>query len=383
MFGKDEYATRLNNVKERMDKIDILLLSDPCNIHYITGFDGESFYVPQILVITKDCDEPVLILRKIDKNAATVTTYLHECNVLSYDDEYIHSQTTHVYEYVATYLKDKYPEESVIGVELDSYYFTAKSFLILQNRLNKATIIDSNNLVNWIRLIKSDLEIDYMKKAAHNAEKIMKTAIEKISSKKKLSNIVGSILKKSWEGCDNNEGGSPAIQPVLSSGNGAAHLTDPSKIVEINEGIFIELCGVYRRYHCPIARTVYMGTPPEKWLTLNRVVIKGLNKALKSIRPGITAEDIEQKWQEYINKHGYTKDSRLGYSIGIGYPPDWGEKTVSLRANDKTILQPNMCFHVIAGMWMDDWGIEQSESIIITKTGYESLCNFPKSLFIK
>lgn len=66
--------------------------------------------------------------------------------------------------------------------------------------------------------------------------------------------------------------------------------------------------------------------------------------------------------REHIAKKGLTKEFRIGYAMGLNYPPDWGEHTASLRPGDPTILEPNMTFHMILGMWMDDYGFECSES---------------------
>ena len=84
-----------------------------------------------------------------------------------------------------------------------------------------------------------------------------------------------------------------------------------------------------------------------------------------------------------MSKYGLKKESRLGYSTGIGYPPDWGEHTMSIRLNDTTILEPNITFHMIAGMWMDSWGLEISETIKVTNSGCETFCNFPRKLYVK
>ncbi|MFO7888748.1 MAG: ectoine hydrolase DoeA, partial [bacterium] len=84
-----------------------------------------------------------------------------------------------------------------------------------------------------------------------------------------------------------------------------------------------------------------------------------------------------------ISHSTVVKESRLGYSIGLNYPPDWGEQTVSLRPGDKTVLQPNMAFHIIPGIWYKEVGFEVDASVQITKNGYESLYYFPIELFIK
>ena len=85
---------------------------------------------------------------------------------------------------------------------------------------------------------------------------------------------------------------------------------------------------------------------------------------------------------EVLEKHGVEKESRAGYSIGLGYPPDWGEHTLSIRKNEMTVLEPNVTYHLMCGMWMDTWGLELSESIRVTQDGCELFCNFPRDLHI-
>jgi ectoine hydrolase len=97
----------------------------------------------------------------------------------------------------------------------------------------------------------------------------------------------------------------------------------------------------------------------------------------------VTAEEIEEAWRGVISKHGLEKESRIGYSIGVSYPPDWGEHTISLRPKDKTVMQPGMTMHCIPSLWVKDWAIEISEAFRITETGSETFCDFPRQLFEK
>jgi len=137
------------------------------------------------------------------------------------------------------------------------------------------------------------------------------------------------------------------------------------------------------RYHCPQARTVFLGTPPQKLVDTAKVVVEGLNAVIGAARPGLTCEEVEGVWRGVIAKAGIVKESRIGYSCGLNYPPDWGEHTISLRPGDKTVLQPDMTIHVIPGIWQDDWGIEISECIHLTDKGAEPLAHTPRELIVK
>ena len=108
-----------------------------------------------------------------------------------------------------------------------------------------------------------------------------------------------------------------------------------------------------------------------------------MNKALCVAKPGNTAEDIYNAYNNIVMRvDNLGKQSRIGYSFGIGYPPDWGEKTLSCRPNDKTVLKKGMCLHLIAGCG-DGFDYEYSEAIVITDEYPELLCKTPRGLFIK
>jgi ectoine hydrolase len=85
-----------------------------------------------------------------------------------------------------------------------------------------------------------------------------------------------------------------------------------------------------------------------------------------------------------LQKHGIYREGRCGYPIGLSYPPDWGERTASIRVEDETILQPGMTFHFMPALWMDTWGLETTETILITDSGpAETLCTIERKLFVK
>ena len=104
---------------------------------------------------------------------------------------------------------------------------------------------------------------------------------------------------------------------------------------------------------------------------------------LETAKPGMFCEDIAKAFNSTIARYGFIKDNRCGYAIGISYPPDWGERTMSFRAGDKTVLQPGMTFHFMPALWLDDGGIETTEPIVITETGCEKLCKTPTGLVVK
>jgi ectoine hydrolase len=239
--------------------------------------------------------------------------------------------------------------------------------------------------VNWQRAVKSPREIEYMRVAARIVEKMHARILDKVEPGMKKSDLVAQIYEAGITGADGYGGDYPAIVPLLPTGSDAAapHLTWDDSAFTANAGTFFEIAGCFKRYHCPLSRTVYLGKPPQHFIEGEKAVVEGIEAGLAMAKPGNKTEDIANAFFAVLRKFGIEKDSRCGYPIGASYPPDWGERTMSLRPGDKTVLEPGMTFHFMPGLWLDDWGLEITESILITDTGVETFCNTPRKLFVK
>jgi Xaa-Pro dipeptidase len=386
-FSISEYKERIKKTKQRMasEGIEVLLVTDPANMNYLSGYDGWSFYVHQLLILIIDEEQPFWIGRGQDANGAKVTTWLNSDNIIPYTDDYVQSTTKHPMDFVSDILQEIGQSNRTIGVEMDAYYFTAKCLESLRRGLPNAHFKDATSMVNWVRIVKSAQEIEYMKKAAKIVENAMQVGIESIQEGIRECDVVAKIYQAQISGTEDFGGDYPAIVPLLPSGEKTStpHLTWTDQPYKKGEPVILELAGCYKRYHSPLSRTLVIGEPPEHVKDLANVVIEGLNTALETVRPGITCEEVELAWKKSIEKSGFIKDSRIGYSMGLNYPPDWGEHTASLRPGDKTILEPNMTFHMIPGIWLEKYGVELSESFRVTETGCEVFANFPRQLFIK
>ena len=386
-FELSEYRTRLDKTKQRMETrgIEVLLATDPANMCYLTGYDGWSFYVHQMVILALDEEEPLWVGRGMDANAAKITSYLQHANIHAYPDDYVQSTIKHPMDYVADLVKEKGWSKRVIGVEMDNYYFTAACLESLKRNLPNAEIKDASALVNWVRVIKSPHELVYISQAALIAERAMRIGIDRIQPGIRQCDAAAAIYQALISGTEDFGGDYPGICPLLPTGvrTSTPHLTWTDKPFVRNETTILELAGCRLRYHSPMARTVHLGKPPA-WLTHTaEVVAEGLNSTLTAMQSGAICEDVEAVWRQTVEKQGIVKDSRIGYSVGLNYPPDWGEHTLSLRPGDKTVLQTNMTLHLMLGIWQDDRGYEISECVRVTEAGGETFAHFPGKLFLK
>ncbi|QCS41560.1 M24 family metallopeptidase [Natrinema versiforme] len=386
IFDEAEYERRVARTKERLreEDLDAIIVADPANMNYLTGYDGWSFYVHQAVVVTPDRDEPVWIGRDMDGGGARATTHLGDDSIRAYSDDHVHSpHDLHPMDYVAGVLEELEVADGRIGLEMDAAYFTAKSYTRLQQNLPEAEFEDATLLVGWVRIKKSERELEYMREAARISENAMRAGLDVIEEGVPEYEAAAAIYEQLITGTEEYGGDYPSIVPLMPSGDhtGTPHLTWTDREFEDGDPVIIELSGCRHRYHSPLARTTFVGDPPAELEETADIVVEGLEAALDAAEPGVTCESVEEAWRETIAQYGLEKEDRIGYSMGLGYPPDWGEHTASIRPGDETVLEEDMTFHMIPGIWTDEIGMEISETFHVTSDGTETLADFPRELF--
>lgn len=386
-FSQKEYKSRLKRVKDRMlsEGLEALVITEPSNIYYLTGYDAWSFYTSQAVVVVINEEMPHWIGRIIDRQSARVTTYLPDENIIAYPDIYVHTPDRHPSQFMADYILRLQPNLKSVGVEMGAYYYTARDHAELVKSMPNVTFKDAELLVNWVRFIKSEQEVSYMREAGVISDRMFKSALEIAEPGVRECDVAAALYKSAMEGGE-TFGGVPASSPPhLAFGVRALepHPTFSEQPIAPNSVANLEFSGARLRYHAPISRTIYFGQPPQAYLDLASWVVEGLEESLNVVKPGITAADVEVPWRKVLGRHGIEKNGRLGYSIGIAYAPTWGERTSSLRPGDFSLLEPGVAFHLMAGLWLQDTGITITQSFVVSETGYEALTKTPRQLFVK
>lgn len=385
-FTDAEYTLRLAKVREAMDQAgwEVLVLSDPSNMAWLTGYDGWSFYTHQAVVVTHD-EDPLWWGRQMDAKGARRTVYMSDDRIVGYPDDYVQSTDLHPHQHLAGLMGDL-GLTGWIGVEFDNYYYSAAAHEHLSKGLPTASFGDATGLVNWQRAVKSEQELTYMRAAGKIVEAIHQRILELAEPGVRKNDIVAEIYRIGITGIGEYGGDYPAIAPLLPTGPDASapHLTWDERPLTSGAGTFFEVAGCVRRYHVPLCRTIFLGNPPQEMRNAEKALLEGLEAGLEAARAGNRACDVAGALYEALDHAGIKREGRCGYPIGLSYPPDWGERTISFRKTDETILEPGMTFHFMPGLWMDDWGLEITESIVITESGpAETLSDVPRKMFVK
>ena len=385
-FSRTEYAERLAKTRIAMDAagIDVLFCCDPSNMAWLTGYDGWSFYVHQGVIIGPTGD-PVFWGRAMDAVGASKTVYMDQSNITAYCDDYVMSSERHAMQHLAGVLRDLGWVGMRLGVEMENYYYTAKAHAVLNDELG-GTFTDATLLVNHLRGVKSETELLYMRRAARIVENMHAKIFEVFEPGKRKNEVVADIYHTAIWGTEEFGGDYAAICPLVPTGDeaAAAHLTWSDKPIPNNSGTFFEIAGCHRRYHAPLCRTIWLGEPPRDVSFAEEVVLEGIAAGIDKARVGNTAGDVARAFYAVLQKHGVPREGRCGYPIGLSYPPDWGERTYSIRTDDETEFQENMTFHFMTALWMPDWGLEITEPLRIQAgAAAEPLADYPRQLFVK
>ncbi len=387
LFKRDEFLARIGRVKAVMlaRGMDTLIVASPANQFWLTGYDGQSYYTPQAVVVRLDTEEPLWIGRKMDAAGARFTAFLAPANVLPYPDAYVGSADLHPMQFLTEELTRRGWHVGTVGVETDDYYYTAKWDALLRHGLPDARFADAFLLVNRCRMVKSEAELGFMREAGQIAAAAQQAAFDAAAPGVRQCDVMAEVYRVTTAGLPGFGGTFPCKPPnaMVDEMCAAPHLSWTDEPLRPDSLFYIEMGGVRHRYHSPLSRCIKLGPVPAKMRDLCSVIAEGLQAALARVMPGVTCGEVAEEWETVIRRHGIEKDSRIGYPVGIGYPPTWGELTASLRRNDRTVMETGMTFHCIPALWLDDYGLVISETFAVTEQGAECFADFPRQLMVK
>lgn len=379
-FPRGEYLRRLAAVKSEMARLGIeaLFVSNPGNLTYLTGFMGRSA-APQCLVVSIHEEEPTFIVRPLDAAAAAYQSFLDRGSMVAYPEKLAGNPNMDAYDAVIDFLHEAGLAKSGVGLEM--YHLPAQAAEKFKRRLPQARIVDANKTVTWVRTIKSDLEISVMKEVAAISDAALSRATEVIRSGVREADVVAELVATLARGTNGKPGTSfnPNSPVWLNAGprSATAHIYWTEETIQSGSHVNLELSGARHGYAAPLSRTFSIGSPSDHLRRVHEAQLAGLEAALEVVRPGAVCSDVAGAAYRAIEKLGFKKVSRCGYSVGI----DWMEQTASFNDADKTELKPNMTFHLMLGNWMEDFGYVISETICVTKSGVEVLTSTPRKLF--
>jgi Xaa-Pro dipeptidase len=380
-FPDTEYTARLRSVREAMGQkdVDVLLITSPENIYYLTGLNHQGYFAFTMLIFPRDGDAQI-VARAHEEVIMAERVKLAEHIGYGEDDDPAMT--------VVKALKDAQLGSAKIGLEKNHMFFPPGIAEGIQAGLPTANWKDGSDVVDNLRLIKSPLELECTYEAANITNSVMLAAIDLAQAginEKQVYSTINEVMIR--------EGGDyPGFVPFVRTNEQIplGHTTFRNRVLQQGDTLFLEFGCCVRRYHAPIVRQLYIGQAPESAVRAEPVALEAFDAVIEEIKPGVLSGDVFQASQRVIEKAlGYadkTHRPHCGYNVGIGFPPSWvgGGVVVGLRPNGAIEVRSGMVFHII--IWIGEPEIGDyalSDTVVVTPSGCDVLTTVPRGLTIK
>lgn len=378
-FPVEEFQRRLKGVQTGMAArgLEALLVFGPENIFYLTGYETIGYSAFQLAVVTAG-GEPRLLVRELERGAA------RRMNWASGEPATIQDGQDPI-DAVVEMLKGLGLSTARVGIDRNSWFLSVNNYLALLGRLPALQGVDGSGIVEATRRIKSSLEIDCVRQAARYTEAGMRAGID-ATSEGVTDNHVAAAASAAIFGAGSEY---MSIAPIVTTGyrSGIAHTTFARRRIEKGDAILLEMGAVHKRYAGPLMRSAVVGPPSDLVRRMYDACSRALDAAIAAIRPGVTAGSCHAACQRVIDEAGFEPNfrKRLGYSVGVGFAPDWGEGHIlHLSKDDPTVLEPGMVFHMPPALReYSVAGVGCSETVVVTESGVDVITNFPRELAVR
>ena len=369
-FPEQEFAERLARVRDRMAREDFgaLLLTDPSDIFYLTGYSTFEVSVHVALVVTQE--DMLLQVPSIEMGPAMVTTRV--ARVSGYRWEGIGE----VLEPLVEVLND-----GVETVGIDAWHGSLRQGVLegLKARMAGVRFLNNGGLLKQIRIVKSDAEIGFLRESARITAEGMKAAVAAVRPGITDNDIAAegarALLAAGSEFM--------SMQPIVVTGRRSSviHCNHKRTVIEEGDPVFLEFGSAWHRYTAPMMQTVVAGGNPSSEM---RKVHDGCRRIvdtlLESARPGVTfdqaARDAERALQPLAGNVFFS--GVFGYTVGAQFPPSWVEGSGFIARGGNVEFRPGMVFHLpICLRVPGQWGIGCSETILVTEGGAEPITQNP------
>jgi len=319
-FPAAEFEQRINNARKalREEGLDALLVFGQESHYYLSGYDTSGYVFFQCLVITANDDPLTLLTRRPDLEQARRTSVITDIRIW-YDEE-----NKDPSEELLAILDEKGLKGKKIGIERDTFGLLARNYDFVRNQLDGwANLADGSHIVRRLRLVKSALELDYVRTAAGLADR----ALEAMTAVSCPGAFEGSVMAAGSNVIFEGGGDPPPSGPVLGSGERALLIRSSTGYRNLDpvDQLTIEFAATYRRYNVCLMRTLAIGKADDRQHRMFDVTRDALAAMTDAARPGRELGEIDTAHRKVFDDAGFghARMSACGYSLGATYRPSW------------------------------------------------------------
>jgi Xaa-Pro aminopeptidase len=342
-----ERIKKLRRVLKRLN-VDALLVSNPSNIFYLSGFAG---------------DDSLFLLTHSDACLITDFRYREEANRLAQGFTIISEEGT-LYEKASYAIK----RHRVRDIGFESHHMTVMDKDMFCGMI-KARFRAVPHIIEGLRCIKDTGEIEKIKKATGIAKQAFKTISKDIKKGIREKDIACKLdFNMQTLGAER-----PSFDTIVLSGANSSmpHGRPAKKRLVEGDPVMIDYGARVNGYNSDLTRMLFVGKISQYINIIYSIVRTAQKKAIDKIMPGIKISDIDRVARAYISDKGFGK--YFGHALGHGIGIDVHEfPRISLKNHAK--LKEGMVFSVEPGIYIPGkFGIRVEDMVLVTEKGHEVL----------
>ena len=360
-FPPAEFAARLARVRAAIHSagLDALLLTDPADIFYLTGYHTFEVSVHTALVVS--AERLVLQVPSIETGPAVVTAAVDE--ILGYRWEGI--------EEVIAPLAETLAAQRAIGLDLYGAGLRFGVIRELQARLGAERFRDDGGaLLDAIRIIKTPAELDCLRESARITAAGL-TAAEAVIAPGVTDNDIAAEGSRALLAAGSEF---MSLQPIVTSGRRISiiHVNHKRRVIAPGDPVFLEFGAAFQRYTAPMMRTAVAGRATPEMQALRDICREMFEALTAAMRPGNCFDDAARAAETVLAPHAERVffSGVFGYAMGAQFPPSWVEGTGYIARGQTREFVEDMVFHLpLCLRRPGEWGIGLSDTVRVTDGG--------------
>ena len=369
-FSKEEFSKRKKNVLKAMKEqnLDALLMFRQESMYWLTGYDTFGYVFFQTLILDQK-GNVILLTRAPDLRQAQNTSNIEDIRI------WIDKDGINPTDDLKQILNELNLKNKNIGVEYEAYGMTGRNAIKLNKSLeNYCKFEDQSELITKLRVIKSNEELVYVRKAAELADKALDEAWKYSNAGASESKILAEMQKAVLEG----GGDYPANEYIIGSGSNAllCRYQAEKRYLSNTDQLSLEWAGTFKHYHSAMFRTIPIGKADPKHIIMHEACVEALTNCVKTLVPGNTAGQVFDIHAKTFDDLGYNKArmNACGYSLGSTFSPNWMDWPMLYTKNPYVIQSGNIFFmHMILMDSENQLAMNLGETYLITENGNERL----------
>lgn len=351
---------RLQKLREDIyrKRLDGFVVTDSINRRYISGFTGSS---------------GLLLVTELGAYLITDFRYFEQAKSETYEFEVIRHGPS-IFETLVEVMVDK----GLKNVGFESENMSFKDYDDLSRLSKNIELVSTNGVIERIRMIKDDIEIEKIRNAAKLSDKAFLRILEIMRPGMKERDIAIEL-----EYLFRKFGGERAsFDTIVASGERGAlpHGTASAKPLHDGDLVTIDFGAIFEGYSSDCTRTVAIGNVSRKAQEIYNIVLRAQLAGLEAVKPGMSCKALDSLVRSIIVEEGYGEF--FGHGLGHGVGMRVHESPVLSQKGTDT-LRPGMVVTVEPGIYLLGWGgVRIEDLVVIHEDGAEILTKTTKDLLI-